>query len=82
MPCAASTVLRLLPRIIEAVEPFIHPGRVEKPRIVAHKVGQHKMPVGRHILRGKRMVLFALSGAVFHIGVKHEHHAELAGVPF
>ena len=40
------------------------------------------MPVGRHILRRKRMVLLALSGAVFHICVKHEHHAELAGVPF
>ena len=51
VPCAAPTVLRLLPRIVEAVEPFIHPGRVEKPRIVAHKVGQHEMPVGRHILR-------------------------------
>ncbi len=81
IPSAAPTVLRLLPRVIEATEPFIHPGRVEKPRIVTHKVGQHKVPVGRHILRRKRMILLALSGTVFHIGVKHEHNAELAGVP-
>ncbi len=80
VPCPAPLVLRLLPAIVEAVKPFVHPGGIEKPRIVAHKVGQHKMPVSGHILRRKRVVLLALGGAVFHIGVKHDHHAQLAGV--
>ena len=80
VPRAAPLVLRLLPGVIEAIEPVVHPCGVEKPRIVAHKMRKHEVPVGRHVLRRKSVVLLTLLRAVLHLGVEHEHHAQLAGM--
>ena len=51
LPGAAPVVFALPPGAVNAGKPFIHPGCVEEPGIVAHLTGQHEMSVGRHVLR-------------------------------
>ena len=44
-------------------------------------VGQHKVPVVRHVLGREGIVAFALFRPIFHGGVKQQDHARHAGMP-